>query len=190
MGPSTLNIPTAMSAHPANAEITDCDRLAANPPDPDRIVAGIPREQVDLPRAIDACRAAVAVRPDVGRFAYQLGRVLFYSGHVEEAMATFRQAAELGYRQAHFIIGYISVRRSRDVKFDPAVIEYHWRISARMDHFNAQIGYVHEYVRGTFKGLKDVCGSDEMLRFLDRAKPHMVFAGEMLIENLTDALKS
>lgn len=171
-----------------SAEITDCDRLAANPPDPDRVVEGIARNDVDLPRAIAACRAAVAARPDVGRFAYQLGRVLFYDGHIAEALASFRQAAQLGYRQAHFIIGYISVRQSRGVPFDPAIIEYHWRLSARADHFNAQIGYVHEYVRGTFMGLSDVCGRAEMLEFLDKAKPYMQFAGEMLIDNLKTAL--
>ena len=56
--------------------LDDCDRLAANPPDPDRVTVGVERPDVDLPKAIAACKAAVAAHPDVPRFSYQLGRVL------------------------------------------------------------------------------------------------------------------
>jgi len=178
-----------MTSRNASADITDCDLLAANPPDPDRVVAGVPRDQVDLPRAIAACRAAVAAKPDVARFSYQLGRCLFYAGQIDDAMATFKQAAALGYRQAHFIIAYISYRQSRGVPYDVKEIEYHWREAARLDHFNAQVGYVTLAVRGDFNDLPERADAAEMKTFLDKARPHVTFAGELLIENLLAALK-
>ncbi|MBL8642803.1 MAG: sel1 repeat family protein [Rhodospirillaceae bacterium] len=184
--------PSANAVPPAaalQADVTDCDILAANPPDPDRVVKGVPRTEVDLPRAIAACRAAVADRPDVARFSYQLGRCLFYAGQTEEAMATFKRAAELGYRQAHFIIAYIRYKQSSGVPFDLKEIEYHWRQASRLDHFNAQVAYVTMAVRGDFKGLPDTADKAEMRSFVEKARPHVTFAGDLLIENLLAALK-
>ncbi len=179
---------TEPSANTATS-ITDCDLLAANPPDPDRIVRGVPREEMDLPLAIKACRAAVAEAPDVARFSYQLGRCLFYAGQIEEGMVSFKQAADLGYRQAHFIIGLISYRQSGGVTQDMKRIEYHWRQAARMDHFNAQVSYVTLATRGAFDGLPDVASKDEQIVFAEKAKPHLPFPGDLLIENILMALK-
>ena len=177
------------SASPMNASITDCDRLAANPPDPDRIVTGVPRDQVDLPRAIEACRAAVAAYPDTGRLSYQLGRCLFYSGQTAEALTSFRQAATLGYRQAHFILGLIMMRRYEGVSFDLEQIESHWRAASRLDHANTQISYVREALKGTFQGIVGCPERDELKRFLERARPKVDYLGGLLIDDLMAALE-
>ncbi len=153
------------------------------------MVRGVPRSEVNLPLAIQACRAAIAKAPDVARFSYQLGRCLFYAGQIDEAMATFKQAAEQGYRQAHFIIAYIRYKQSSGVPFDIKEIEYHWRQSARMDHFNAQVGYVALAARGAFDGLPDVADKAEQKLFAEKARPHVTFAGDLLIENILNALK-
>jgi TPR repeat protein len=168
--------------------ITDCDRLAANPPDPDRIVPGVPREQVDLPRAIDACRAAVAAHPDTARLSYQLGRCLFYAGQTTEALASFRQAASLGYRQAHFILGLIMMRRTEGVSFDLDQVESHWRAAARLDHANAQVSYVRETLKGTFDDIAGRSEREELKRFLERARPKVDYLGGLLINDLLAAL--
>ena len=82
----------------ASAEVTECDRLTANPPDPDRVAEGVPRSQIDLPTAIAACKTALAAEPDVARFAYQLGRVYFYDGDVPQALNYMGRAADQGSR--------------------------------------------------------------------------------------------
>lgn len=179
---------TEPSANAANTDVTDCDLLAANPPDPDRIVRGVPREEVNLPLAINACRAAVAKAPNVARFSYQLARCLFYAGQIDEAMATFQHAAELGYRQAHFIIGLISYRQSGGVPQNLKRIEYHWRQAARLDHFNAQIAYVSLATRGLFDGLPDVAGKPEQKLFAEKARPHLPFPGDLLVETVLEKL--
>lgn len=98
---------TAAHAEPM---ITGCDRLAANPPDPDRVTVGVAREDVDIPAAIASCRLAQASHPEVARFSYQLGRVLFYDGQTEQAWVAFTRAINQGYRQAKFLVGLIMNR--------------------------------------------------------------------------------
>jgi tetratricopeptide (TPR) repeat protein len=170
------------------APVTDCDRLAANPPDPDRIVPGVPRESVDLPRAIDACRAAIAQYPDEGRLSYQLGRCLFYAGQLQDAQASFRRAADLGYRQAHFILGLIMMRRYDGVVFDLSAIEHHWRTAARADHVNAQVSYAREAIKGAFDALPERADDADVKNFLARARPRADYLGGLLIDDLTAAL--
>ena len=174
---------------PPTAPVTDCDLLAANPPDPDRIVEGVPQENVDLPRAIEACRAAQVAYPGVARLTYQLARCIFYTGKHQEGLKMFEQAAVEGYRQAHFIIGLVLSRRYEGLTYDAAKIERHWRAAARMDHFNAQISYVHAALRGTFDGC-DVVDDAEMLSFLAKAKPKVSYVAGLLADDLTVAINA
>lgn len=177
-----------MMQNPALDTVTDCDRLAANPPDPDRVAPGVEREDVELAKAIDACRAAVVASPDVGRLSYQLGRCLFYSGQISEALTSFRQAASLGYRQAHFILGLIIQRWYENVPYDLAQIEHHWRLGAELDHANAQVSYVRSALRGDFEGLHNRVSYADMRRFLERAKPKVDYLGSLLVDDLMAAL--
>jgi len=174
---------------PVTAPITDCDRLAANPPDPDRIVEGVPQEDVDLPRATEACKAAVAAYPGVARLSYQLGRCLFYAGKHEEGLIQFELAAGEGYRQAHFIIGLILSRRYEGLTYDAARIERHWRAAARLDHFNAQVSYVRAALRGEFAG-GEVADDAEMLSFLEKAKPKVSYVAGLLVDDMAAKLKA
>lgn len=59
----------ATSGVQAEMRLTDCDRLAANPPDPDRVIYGAPRDQVNIPVAIAACQKARDASPDEARFS-------------------------------------------------------------------------------------------------------------------------
>ena len=69
----------------AVAPVTECDRLAAHPSDPDRVAPGVAQPDVDLAKAIPACQAAVKAYPDSGRLNYQLARSLGYAGRGREA---------------------------------------------------------------------------------------------------------
>lgn len=52
------------AAAAASMTVTECDRLASHPDDPDRVATGVPQADVDLAKAIPACRAAVTADPD------------------------------------------------------------------------------------------------------------------------------
>ncbi len=173
-----------MSAAHAAPEITGCDRLAANPPDPDRITTGVERADVDIPAAIAACRLAVAAQPDVARFSYQLGRVLFYDGQINAALESFGRAIELDYRQAKFLVGLIMTRGYDGVPQDICRVEKLWRSSARQDHPNAAISYVDFALQGRFDACQEVAPEAEMSGFLDAAQTQLGYVGSLLIANL------
>lgn len=173
----------------AEVEVTGCDRLAANPPDPDRVVEGIPREQVDIPAAIAACRIAIERYPDEPRFSYQLGRVLFYDVQIAPALEAFERAIEQDYRQAKFLTGLIMSRGYTDVPDDICRVEELWRGAARQDHGNAQVSYVDFALQGRFAECENRASKAEMEEFLDGAAPQLGYVGGLLIGNLSDGLE-
>ncbi|MCB1625311.1 MAG: hypothetical protein KDI32_12040 [Pseudomonadales bacterium] len=91
----------------ATAEVTRCDRLATHPDDPYRNTAGLESGEMDLVAAEQACRDAVASDARRARSQYHLGRVLYYSGKVDESLQHLTIAADAGYPQAIFVLGYI-----------------------------------------------------------------------------------
>lgn len=173
----------------AEVEITGCDRLAANPPDPDRVTEGVPRDQVDIPAAIAACRIAAAAQPDVARLSYQLGRVLFYDGQTELALKSFGRAIEQDYRQAKFLTGLIMTRGYNGVPNDGCRVEALWRAAARQNHANAQVSYVDFALRGQFDACETHASATELGAFLDGAEPQLGYVGSLLIANLRHGLE-
>ena len=68
-------------------------------------VQGVKLSQIDAPRAVPACRAALRDHPLVPRIAYQLGRALAASNNHSEAIALFKEAAEESYALAMLALG-------------------------------------------------------------------------------------
>ena len=102
--------PIAVSAQET---ITSCDRLAAHPEDPDRVIAGVATADVDQPAAIAACEADLKADPGNPRLTYQLARVYFYNGRSADAVATMEKAAQAGHRQAQFVMGALITNNPR-----------------------------------------------------------------------------
>lgn len=75
-------------------ELTDCDRLAASPFDPEHLGEGVSYSDLDPLPAIEACVAALQSQPEVARFHFQLGRALIKQGDVERGIKAYRAAAE------------------------------------------------------------------------------------------------
>jgi tetratricopeptide (TPR) repeat protein len=170
--------------------VTDCDRLAANPPDPDRVTAGVERRDVDLPGAIAACLEARRAHPQEARFSYQLGRVYFYDGQTDKALESFQHAIDLNYRQAKFLVGLIMSRGYEGVPADICRVERLWRSSAEQNHANAQVSYVHFALMGRFDGCDDSADTEQMRLFLEGAAPQLDYVGALLITNLTAGLNN
>ena len=179
-----------VSAASADTGITGCDRLAANPPDPDRVADGIAREDVDIPAAIAACRLAVKAHPQVARLSCQLGRVLFYDGQTALALESFDRAIELNYRQAKFLKGLIIARGYADVPSDICRVEQLWRSSAQQNHSNAQVSYVQYALNGRFDDCQERASKQDLVVFLNRASSQLGYVGGLLIANLRQDLEN
>lgn len=174
----------------ADPGVTGCDRLAANPPDPDRVTVGVERIDVDIPAAIAACRLAVKAYPQVARLSYQLGRVLFYDGQTASALESFNRAIELNYRQAKFLVGLIMTRGYADVPKDICRVEQLWRSSAKQNHSNAQVSYVQYALNGSFDTCPERVSKLGLSAFLDGASSQLGYVGGLLIANLRRDLEN
>ena len=83
----------------------DCDRLAADPEDNDKVADGVEFEGVVPEQAADACRSAIASYPGTARFEFQLGRALLIVGSHFQAFEQFKKAADKGYASAMAYLG-------------------------------------------------------------------------------------
>jgi len=95
---------------PAKAQSADlvlCDRLAADPADPDRPtdVKGVPDvAPADVPTAIKYCKVAAN---SSRRALYELGRAYAANKQLPEAMAAWRKAADKGSTSAMVELGVL-----------------------------------------------------------------------------------
>jgi TPR repeat protein len=102
---SIVLAPTLVRAQ--SADLVLCDRLAADPADPDKPadVKGVPDvAPSDIPTAIKYCRTASG---SSRRAMYQLGRAYAANRQIPEAMAAWRKAAEKGSTSAMVELGVL-----------------------------------------------------------------------------------
>jgi TPR repeat protein len=92
-------------AHAQSADLVLCDRLAADPADPDRPpdIKGVPEiAPADVATAIKFCRNASAKSP---RAMFELGRAYAANRQMPEALAAWRKAADKGSTSAMVDLG-------------------------------------------------------------------------------------
>lgn len=101
-----LCLATVLSAGAAGAAPgDDCDRLAGDPSDPDRVGLGVADGRIDAAAATAACTAAVAAAPSEARFRYQLARADFAAGRDKAGLAHLTEAADAGHARAQALLG-------------------------------------------------------------------------------------
>ncbi len=94
-----------LSAHAQSADVVLCDRLAADPSDPDKPpdFKGVPEiAQADIATAIKFCKKISA---SSRRAMYQLGRAYAANQQTGEAIAAWRKAADKGSTSAMVELG-------------------------------------------------------------------------------------
>lgn len=173
-------------------EITQCDRLAGHPNDPEKVGDGVERPNIDLEAAIDACQKAVGEDPDNPRLNYQLARVYGYSNRHGEGDPYRNKALAAGYPQSLFVVGYIRLEgwdgRGKDPCYGGELI----RRSAIAGRYAGLVGFPHYALNGSF----DACeaypevNTAEMKRFLDQAEERSGdFYKGLLVTNLKARLQ-
>ena len=177
-----LVLPVAVSA-----QVADCDRLAANPPDPDRVVTGVPRSEMDVNAAIAACESALAASPETARFAYQLGRVLFYDGDTANSLKYIGEAAARGYRQAEFVMGALIDNRRSGVPYDICDVEDYWFRAATKGHLHARVAYVRHVTKHRFEQCDVQATNEELAAMIDaRTTGSESYFLRLLVEDLKE----
>jgi hypothetical protein len=150
-------------------DITECDRQASHPSDPDKVLPGLHDDEMNFAAAQAACEAAVQKDPNNKRLRYQLGRAYFYDRKFEQGLPHVKWAADQGYQQAQFVYGYIVDNGFGGVAKEPCKVEDYWVKSARQGRFASRVSYPHHVVRGLFKGCTQQAYTAEMQGYLDAA---------------------
>ena len=170
-----------------NRDVTECDRLAAHPNDPEKVTEGVSQDAMDKPAAIEACRAAVAVDPDNPRLNYQLARAYGYSGRHAEGDPYRVAALNKGYPQSLFVVGYIRLEGWDGREKDPCYGGELIRRSAVAGRYAGLVGFPHYALTGRFDDCEayPLVDRDEMRGFLDAAEEEAAdFYQRLLVENL------
>ena len=107
------------SAHSQSADLVLCDRIAADPSDPDKPadVKGVPEiAPSDIATAIKFCKTAAA---SSRRAMYELGRAYAANRQLPEAIGAWRKAADKGSSSAMVELGVL-LGTGNGVAKDPA----------------------------------------------------------------------
>lgn len=190
---SYVVIGLALLALPAKAEtvVTDCDRLAAHPEDPQKAAPGVHQNDIDYPRAIAACEQALTVNPNDPRARYQLARVLFYTNQNERAVAEMRRAADAGHIQAKYIFATFIARQRPFAPTDICLAEQYWRAAAIGGRQAARVQYLRFTLNKRFDGCATVASDSQLLGFIeDIAKDSKSVYENLFVEDFTEALNA
>jgi hypothetical protein len=102
---------SAQSADPLRLDlVTDCDRLAGLPGDPQKppgVFGVMSPDRINTVSAGPACEAALREYPGVARFVYQTGRVALGQKNYSEAYRLYEKAATAGSVGAMNGLGYL-----------------------------------------------------------------------------------
>ncbi|WP_395446885.1 caspase family protein [Aminobacter sp. UC22_36] len=118
-------VPAAKTAAPAPitinvaVSVNECDTLAAEPLDVQAVANGKLPNDIDVPKALTACKAAVDQHPDVARFKYQYARALYAEGNFKEALSELNAASDAGHVRASYLLGRL-YQFGAAVERDPA----------------------------------------------------------------------
>ena len=94
------------------APVLDCDRLAADPNNPDSAIRDRDFEEVDHVKAVPACEEAARLYPQERRFAFQLARAHLFARQFDVARTKLEALSRDGYAIATTYLG-IAVAESK-----------------------------------------------------------------------------
>jgi hypothetical protein len=192
---ATLAARQAQGPLPAGPDaITDCDRRAAHPSDPDKVGDGVATEVVmrDLEGAIAACERDAAAYPGSPRLKYQLGRVLYYAKLYSRGFGLIEEAARAGHRQAQFVAGllYTTGQPGGTPDRNPCLALERWREAADRGHLAAQISLSRDVLRQAYTACPGVPDLDVVAGYLrSAARATRGYYETLLIEYLQEEIQ-
>lgn len=102
---ASLSFKEPKTVLPSAGVITDCDRLAGSPLDPEKLTTGVKFDEIDAATAIPLCRLALKTSPNQPRIIFQLARALAKNKQYSEFFPLMKVAAEKGHVRASYWIG-------------------------------------------------------------------------------------
>lgn len=171
--------------------VTECDRQASHPDDPNKVLPGKERAQMDLQAAISACRVDLAKDPGNPRLLYHLARALTYAGQTPEGLPLIEKSAALKYPQAIFVTGYLYLEGEYGAPKDACRAAALVHESAQYGRLAGQVGFAAWSLAGRFKGCDVPQDAAEMIAFLEAArKGKLDYYAGLLVDVLLRQLRA
>ncbi|RMF03069.1 MAG: hypothetical protein D6773_07865, partial [Alphaproteobacteria bacterium] len=143
--------------------VTECDRLAADWPDPNAVARVVDWDDLEPEKAVPACEKAYRDFPGIQRFRHQLAYALDRQGENAKAVEHFRALADAGYRSAMRRLGIAYYDGSGIAKDEKRGVEWLERAANAGDGRAAGILAEH-YETGGETIAKDKAKSDSWYR--------------------------
>jgi tetratricopeptide (TPR) repeat protein len=175
---------------PYSQSVTDCDREAAHPDDPNKVLPGKTSREMNLETAIRVCRADLKNDQNNPRLKYQLARSLTYAGKVTEALPFIEEAATQKYPLTLFVVGYLYLEESYASPKDPCRAATLIRESAIHGRLAGLLGYPSYVLNGRFAGCSLRVDPQELREFVRKAKTFKLdYYPSVLAESLDARLR-
>jgi len=127
--------------------VTDCDMVASDPDDQQRVGPGVDWGLVNARRAVRICGYALANDPGNARLAFQLARALDIGGAYPWARFFYTGAAQAGYAAAMTNLGYMAIEgRGGEIDYPAAAAWY--RRAAALGNLRARTNIGEIYLKG------------------------------------------
>lgn len=127
--------------------VTECDLIAGDPADQQRVAPAVEWGLVNARRAVRVCGYALANDPGNPRLAFQLGRALDIGENFPWARYFYGMAASAGYAEAMTSLGYMAIEgRGGEIDYAAAADWYH-RASA-LGNLRARTNIGEIYAKG------------------------------------------
>lgn len=180
----TFLVMASLPAHAA-ARPTECDRLTAHSSDPDRIAPGVSSSKMDTGLAIEACRRALEADPENPRLQYQMGRAFGTAGRGSDARPYLIAAAESGYVQSQYVLGYLMVTGLQGEKNTCGAVPW-FVASANAGLLASLVALPYHTLRGDFDDCDGVPSSETLSDYLSRAAQNTNdYYASLLIDELS-----
>ena len=122
--------------HADDSPVAMCDNLAGDPFDPNKRAPGVSAEKIDVERTEPVCQLALKSAANEPRLQYELGRALAKAGHIQDALAFYKSAADKRYAAAQFALASLYVDSGAG-KPDLATIDALYRSAATGDYLRS-----------------------------------------------------
>lgn len=185
--PGTFETPAIWD--PASRTVaTDCDRVSASRYDRTRLAPPVPREAIDVPRAIATCEADLDRLPGDPRILFQLGRLYGYAGDRPKTLAARRAAAAAGNPNAIFLLAYLDMESAKDATAR-CTAAARMRLAADRGNYSARVTYASYWLEGRFEACADRAPHADVAAYVAGATPLADgFFETRLVRHLADRL--
>jgi hypothetical protein len=175
----TVGIALLASQATTAQDVTECDRLAAVPGDPEAVAPGVEFWNLNIDAAIMACEESIKTYPDIERLSFQLTMLRLYEkarigDSLTDEITALKRLSSNRYSHAAAMLGQI-YKDGEYAETDLEIIEEYLERAKDLGNLWAEVGlgilYTQEGKTGRYTEIKVLRGERYLQRAVNRGNP-------------------